>query len=691
MSSIICTYEFSCPIRIKVQNQIKQAKTTLSVDKRDIYSSNWNIPIKHLCSPIVDQDEQIIRLKDDKGTKEFLCAYGIASSSLSWLHRNQKRSRKGSKMNQDSHSLQKSVPPTLQEFLQVIENRILKYQQKHVLKNSTPDLTSESETALRPNRVSQSSRARGFGNRNWATRTNRSRPKRVYGGNTKKQRKMMRMLRQYDIDNSDEEPEEEKPEEMDKDDEPPSGAMEETDTKQNHEATNTKDLQEDVCTPVSNKGRDTLSQTSNESIAPPTQSKKTLPKKKKRRLRHSRILESDESEDDDFGTPVLVQESEGSSVLGSSDKEVSTVSSDLEPSNLPMEDVESVSMRDEETINLAENNEIVNEEKSMPQDTNTATETNGAVVSVEKKTSSISSFFQPRASKQNKSQNRNIDNHDNDDNSITNIIQKEDSKDPREKNFIRSTLKSPANAQSSPPTINVERKETMRPTPSLPERQANTPPSAKRALTSYFTKAITPSTSSSASIASSPKDTVKTPNSTAVKNPYNCPRQILPSGLSNLGNTCYLNSSLQLLFSLPGFFNSLLKCSTGEKYQKDQSSPFLYSTLMNLYQSTGKKINKGKTLSASNLKKCIDGLSKRFVGYEQRDAHEFLSDLIDLLHEEMSRKLPQHNLKLPMLEDSNEEKESNGLLEKNEVLPTDSYFCMKVKVCLTCDSCNYSR
>ena len=33
----------------------------------------------------------------------------------------------------------------------------------------------------------------------------------------------------------------------------------------------------------------------------------------------------------------------------------------------------------------------------------------------------------------------------------------------------------------------------------------------------------------------------------------------------------------------------------------------------------------------------MDGLTDNFAGYEQRDAHEFLSDLIDLLHEELSR------------------------------------------------------
>ena len=74
----------------------------------------------------------------------------------------------------------------------------------------------------------------------------------------------------------------------------------------------------------------------------------------------------------------------------------------------------------------------------------------------------------------------------------------------------------------------------------------------------------------------------------------------------------------------------------------------------------------------SILKKEMDKLTDKFLGYEQRDDHEFLSDLIDLLHDELKSAKANHE------DDSTE-------------LPTDKYFRLDVNVCFTCDSCKYSR
>lgn len=72
----------------------------------------------------------------------------------------------------------------------------------------------------------------------------------------------------------------------------------------------------------------------------------------------------------------------------------------------------------------------------------------------------------------------------------------------------------------------------------------------------------------------------------------------------------------------------------------------------------------------------MDQVSDKFEGYEQRDAHEFLSDLLDSIHEELNQK-----------EDEKEAKEDSS----SKLLPTDKYFHLNVKVCLTCDNCGYSR
>ena len=68
----------------------------------------------------------------------------------------------------------------------------------------------------------------------------------------------------------------------------------------------------------------------------------------------------------------------------------------------------------------------------------------------------------------------------------------------------------------------------------------------------------------------------------------------------------------------------------------------------------------------SILKKQMDVLTDQFAGYEQRDAHEFIADIIDFLHDELTSA-----------------QEAKGEQLELELL-TDKYFCLDVDVCLTC-------
>ena len=63
--------------------------------------------------------------------------------------------------------------------------------------------------------------------------------------------------------------------------------------------------------------------------------------------------------------------------------------------------------------------------------------------------------------------------------------------------------------------------------------------------------------------------------------------------------------------------------------------------------------------------------------YEQRDAHEFLSDLVDFLHDELT--------------DSSKLTSTTTAKRNQEDLPTDEYFQLNVRVRLKCDSCGHCR
>jgi len=135
-------------------------------------------------------------------------------------------------------------------------------------------------------------------------------------------------------------------------------------------------------------------------------------------------------------------------------------------------------------------------------------------------------------------------------------------------------------------------------------------------------------------------------------------------GLRNLGNTCYLNSSLQMLFSVPNFVSSL--AGKGKDLSKSILS---VSTDM-------KDTSAFRSANPNVVKKAVDAVTDKFEGYEQRDAHEFLSDLVDRVHDELE-----------------EERKESGIETTADTppFPTDEYFRMNVQVCLTCDSCGYAR
>ena len=162
---------------------------------------------------------------------------------------------------------------------------------------------------------------------------------------------------------------------------------------------------------------------------------------------------------------------------------------------------------------------------------------------------------------------------------------------------------------------------------------------------------------------------VETP---AVESPAALPTKW--KGLRNLGNTCYLNSSLQLFYTVTEF------CSRLVGHGGDLSKSLT---------AVAKKLQETASSSVSprQLKQAVDAVTDRFSGYEQRDAHEFLSDLIDRVHDELEETEKGDDKE-------NKEPHEAAVAEKKEKTApplTDEFFRMNVQVCLRCDSCGYER
>lgn len=108
-------------------------------------------------------------------------------------------------------------------------------------------------------------------------------------------------------------------------------------------------------------------------------------------------------------------------------------------------------------------------------------------------------------------------------------------------------------------------------------------------------------------------------------------------GLHNLGNTCFMNSIVQCL----SFTRPLTAYLLHNRHASDRcrTSP-LKGHLLEAYAGLIRELWGPATPAAiapRRLKSEVHRLARRFMGYEQQDAHEFLRFLLDGLHKEVNR------------------------------------------------------
>jgi ubiquitin C-terminal hydrolase len=142
------------------------------------------------------------------------------------------------------------------------------------------------------------------------------------------------------------------------------------------------------------------------------------------------------------------------------------------------------------------------------------------------------------------------------------------------------------------------------------------------------------------------------------------PPRICLRGLQNLGNMCYLNSSLQMLYTCQNMISAIGKLPGGHLTKS------VIEIGEELHQRSSCSDNVPAAVNPRNVKEAIDGKTDKFTGYEQRDAHEFLNDLINYMHEELEEQCDDEGEKV--------------------WLPTNN-LCLCIQVCLKCNSCGYTQ
>lgn len=120
------------------------------------------------------------------------------------------------------------------------------------------------------------------------------------------------------------------------------------------------------------------------------------------------------------------------------------------------------------------------------------------------------------------------------------------------------------------------------------------------------------------------------------------------AGLKNLGNTCYMNATLQCLANtIPLALHFL-----SDRYKKDIPSDSHRGTggdtAHEFKNLLGQMYYSDKSVSPKGFKSLMGRLFNVYAGYEQQDAHEFLLNFIDKLHEDLNKAVHRRGTPAPL-------------------------------------------
>ncbi|XP_033968378.1 ubiquitin carboxyl-terminal hydrolase 15-like isoform X5 [Pseudochaenichthys georgianus] len=109
-------------------------------------------------------------------------------------------------------------------------------------------------------------------------------------------------------------------------------------------------------------------------------------------------------------------------------------------------------------------------------------------------------------------------------------------------------------------------------------------------------------------------------------------------GLSNLGNTCFMNSAVQCLSNIPPLTEYFLKDKFTEELNEDNPLG-MKGEIAKAYADLIKQLWSGKFsyVTPRPFKTQVGHFAPQFSGYQQQDSHELLAFLLDGLHEDLNR------------------------------------------------------
>lgn len=163
-------------------------------------------------------------------------------------------------------------------------------------------------------------------------------------------------------------------------------------------------------------------------------------------------------------------------------------------------------------------------------------------------------------------------------------------------------------------------------------------------------------------------------------------------GLSNIGNTCFMNSALQCMFHTDILKDFMLKQDLKEEI--NENNPL--GTKGELLESFAKLFKRywhtnSRKLNPSDFKRTMSRHLPTFEGYSQHDSQEFLSQMLDTLHEDVNRIIdkPYTNTIEGKIGDSDEDigrRSWVNFLKRNYSLFIENFYG-QYKSTVTCNNC----
>lgn len=111
-------------------------------------------------------------------------------------------------------------------------------------------------------------------------------------------------------------------------------------------------------------------------------------------------------------------------------------------------------------------------------------------------------------------------------------------------------------------------------------------------------------------------------------------------GLQNLGNTCFMNAALQCMTHTHGLQKYFRTCSHAYTSKGQNSRQKLLMAFYNWFERDWGKNISANYHSPEDILRSVQQLNPVFQGYAQQDSQEFLRCVLDNMHEELRKEVP---------------------------------------------------